>query len=379
MRHLLLLFGCLTILSGCEKKTPTRVPNDENSLPAVTQAYVRPERVLASIQARVYCQASDEDDQFIGYRWRATGGEFPFGTKARSVVWRSPLYPGRDTIYVTVTDYVDSVTASFTVDILPVGPPQSLSFVNGSSLVDLAWDLSSDSDVAGFTGYEVFAGPVSMAGMDAEAILPYKLTPSPVDRRNFRVRGLPTGSKIYCHVRSRRDYAGIIERSVVGPEIETAPRLDGFSIDPASGETAPLYEVASRHGAFGLHLPGGQIEPLDPAIRDRIDLYLGTEGSDDQSGALRIKSPSLLAYRDVAWSGRATGIWKLGGTWQTAEAPEDPPLAAGAAVELGAVYGLVTAEGRYAKVRVLEQEGIYPDRAVWLQWAWQPIPGFPRF
>jgi hypothetical protein len=371
----------LSSLGACDKQTESRLPGAVNHSPQITSVSVRPTRVLALQQISAICVARDVDQDFLKFGWSASRGRFPAGNQLPFVTWESPPAVGMETLRVWVTDFEDTVSSELEVEVQHVASPESLSFSNGRTVVSLAWPGVSDSTIDGWSGYEVYVAPRSMIGLSEQEILAYRLTADPIEYLFSRVTSLEPGNVIYCQVRSRRDYEGIVERAASGPEISTAVRLDGFSVDPASGETSPLYEIKGKRGAFGLHLPGGQIEPLDPAQRDRFDLYVGSSDAQDGPGTLMLKSPSRLAYADPAWGGRVTGLWALDGDWNTPSPPENPPLTTEIAISLNAVYGIYTADGHYGKIWVLpdNRTGIYPNRRIWIKWAWQPISGYPRF
>lgn len=368
-------------LGACDKHTESRIPGAENHPPQITSVSVRPTRVLADQQVLAVCVARDVDQDFLKFGWSASAGNFPSGHQLSVVTWESPPSLGVQTLRVWATDFEDTVSSEIEVDVTRVISPDTLDFSNGINVISLNWSGVTDSTVDGWTGYEVFAAPRSLIGLSEAEILPYRITDGPILFMSSRVSPLEPGNVIYCQVRSRRDYEGVIERASSGPEISSAVRLDGFAVDPASNETSPLYEVKGRRGAFGLHIPGGQIEPLDPAMRERFDLYIGTRDSLDGPGGLMLKSPSRLSYADQAWIGRVTGFWRMDGDWSTPVPPENPPLSTEIEVELNAVYGIYTADGHYGKVWVLpdDRTGIFPNRRIWIKWAWQPIPGYPRF
>ncbi len=285
---------------------------------------MRPARVLAFQQVLAVCAARDADQDFLKFGWSASAGEFPAGNQSSIVTWKSPPSVGKQTLTVWATDFEDTVSADLEVDVAGVASPESLRFSNGVNVISLNWAGVSDSTIDGWSGYEVFVAPRSMIGLSEAEILPYLVSPSPILLRSSRVTPVEPGNVIYCQVRSRRDYEGVVERAPSGPEISSAVRLDGYAVNAVTGETSPLYEVKSLRGAFGLHVPGGQIEALDPAQRERFDIYIGSSGAEDGPGDLMLKSPSRLAYADPSWSGRVTGIWPLDGDWSTPVPPENP-------------------------------------------------------
>lgn len=365
------LVSLLVALTACEKETKPLKPVDRNYPPEIHSVRVTVPRVLAAEEVTVVCSASDRDQDFLAYFWTATGGSFPHGSVLASVGWRSPLVPAAQVLTVTVTDFRDTVAAQLAIELSIVAAPAALEFVNGASVVDLSWDQSVDEGKEGWSGYHVYLATRDLAGLPADSIGAYQINAPPLTRLQYRASSITPGVKYYFQIRSRRDYEGIVEISEDGPVIETATRLDGFGNEP-------LFEIRSRRGQKGIHLPGGAIEIMDPEHVERIDLFLGTANPGDVGGPLRLKSPSLLAYEDPRWAQRVTGIQALGEDWALAIPPEsgyeeEQP------VVVGQVYALRTASGHYAKLRVVEATGAPPERRIEFQWAWQPIEGYPRF
>ena len=78
-----------------------------------------------------------------------------------------------------------------------------------------------------------------------ESLEPYRLTAAPIKRRQYRILGVTPGEKTYYQVRSRRDYEGVTEISMEGPEIDTAmirPRQHRTTVERTS-------QSRSRSGA----------------------------------------------------------------------------------------------------------------------------------
>jgi hypothetical protein len=362
------LFACLPV--GCSKQTKPSPPA-ENNPPEILSIETLPERVLAAQRIFVSCKARDRDKEFMKFWWDATAGTFPSGNVLSTVTWISPPRLGPQNLRVWVTDFEDTTSGTLPIGVARVLPPDSTWFSNGANLIAVGWKPTTDAVVEHWTGYELYAAHHSLADAPPETLARYLRTPEPLTRLEFRLLSVMPGEKLFIHLRSRRDYEGVTERSDSGPEVDTAARLDGFG-------TASLYEVSSRRGPKGVHLPGGSVEPLDPGQTGRIDLYLGTSGATDGPGELRIKSPSLLAYRDPAWAGRVTGIQILGTDWDV-PVPGESPLLPEVPLVDKTIYALYTADGHYAKFRVLEVRGSSPERRIEFQWAWQPLPGYPRF
>lgn len=371
MRGILLGLLLVAATSACDKETKP-LPPPGNRSPEILEVLIRPDRVLADQDAYVSCRARDRDGDFLKFTWSASGGSFPSGNSRSTVRWRTPVSRIPYTVTCVVTDFIDTVHASLEVPIDRVAPPDTLSFINGSNVIELSWLEAADAGVENWRGYEVYAADRSMAELPEDSLLRYRITFEPIDRLNHRVTSVPLGARRYYTIRSRRDYAGFVERSATGPEIETAPRLDGFG-------RVPVYEIRSRRGAKGIHLPDGSVVPADAADVAGLDLYLGTSDAQDSGGMLMLKSPDRLAYRDPAWAGRVTGFFDLGNDWHLPAPPNDAVIVREIPVTKDDVIGVLTAEGHFGKIRILELAGSSPERRIEFQWAWQPIPGYPRF
>jgi hypothetical protein len=359
------------LVGACDKETKPLTPKERNFPPEIREVSVQADRVLASQVVQVNCGAFDRDNDVLGYRWSASGGSFPFGRTSSIARWKTPSIRDTQTLSVIVTDLVDTSYADIEVSLTQVALPGSLGFINGTTLVDLSWEASIDEGVDEWSGYEVYGSTQSLAGLPPESLDPYRLTPSPIERRRFRVLGVEPGEKIYYQIRSRRDYEGIVEISPDGPEIDTAARLRGLA-------GVPLYEIGSIRGSSGIHMPDGSVRPLDADQVDEVDLYLGTESPTDEGGSLRLKSPSLLAYLDPAWAGRQTGIQQIEEGWGDPVAPEDGYVDQ-VPVGPGRIYAIRTPEGHYAKLHISQVPGAPPERRIWFQWAWQPAVDYRRY
>jgi hypothetical protein len=375
MRRFLPALGLAAALAGlaCSKETPTRIPVNENRSPEILGVDVNPQRVLAFHEIRVNCRARDKDNDRLHYEWEATGGTFPLGSQSSTVRWKSPAVGKQHTIRVSVSDLEETTSSSLVVPIVGILPPDTLTFTNGANLVTLFWPPSIDNDLEGWSGYEVFASDRDLADVPAEELAPYRLTSEPITRTEYRVSFASPGARKFYKVISRRDYEGVVERSSAGPQIETAPPVTGLNRDP-------LYEIGSRRGRSAVHLPGGEVEVIDPALKERFDFYLGTSSETDAGGALQLKSPSRLAYIEPSWAGRTTLFREVPEDWSGSIPPRAPDGYADVVpAKQGVVYAVYTAEGHYAKLRVLELRGASPERRIEFQWAWQPIEDYPRY
>lgn len=351
-------------------KTTEPIPPHGNYPPEIKAMAYSPSPPHAWQRISFQCTAADQNNDPLTYSWATTGGGFPDGNQAVAVVWRTPTTLGPQTLTVRVTDGTEPVTRDTTVVIVRMSPPGELTYTNGSNLVDLQWQPTVDDGLDGFVGYEVYSAGHTFESMPEESLADHILTPTPINRLQYRDLTAAPGEKRYYQIRARRNYSGIVERSPGGPEIDTASRIDGF------GDA--LYEIASAHGAYGVQLRSGRQFPIEIAYRDSIDLYLGTPG-DDGGGDVYLKSPSLLAYRDAAWGARATLLQSLGENWEATTPASDISWEESLPAVVGRVYALKTADGHYGKFRVLELRASPPERRIEFQWAWQPLAEYPRF
>ena len=363
------------LLLGCSKSTQPVQPHG-NYPPAITAMSWRPTIVHAWELITVQCSTRDLNNDPLTYAWDASAGGFPSGTTLPAVAWRSPATFRPSVVRVTVSDGKDQVARDTTITISRMAPATGLVFVNGASSVDLRWGGTPDAGLDGFSGYEIFAGPRSFLSLPVDsAMMAYRLTRQPLTRQHY-IDTLATPGQIrYYFVLARRDYEGVTERAETGPEIDTAARPDGYG-------DLPLYEVQSpNHHPMGVRLSDGTLQPIDPNGRDQVDLYLGRAEAQDRSGELRLKSPSLLAYRDPAWADRVTSIWPIGSDLDAWSVPVPPDTSAvqEISVTINGVYAIRTADGHYGKIQISSLGASAPNTFSYYHWAWQPILNYPRF
>jgi hypothetical protein len=259
------LFAVVPLLSSCDKETQPSSPGGRNFAPEILHLSVIQPRVHAFEEVNASCTARDRDGDFLAFWWETTAGTFPRGSVLSSVSWRTPTERGIETLTVTVTDFHDTVTADLPVTLATVVPPRNLQFINGATLIDLSWQGSLDESVEAWSGYELYLAPRDPAGLPPDSVAAYRVLSTPLGRRQYRVSPVTPGERVFLQVRSRRDYAGVVEISEDGPTIETATRLDGLGAEA-------LFEVRSRRGARGVRLPGGSVVTLDPAATGDVDL-----------------------------------------------------------------------------------------------------------
>jgi hypothetical protein len=119
--------------------------------------------------------------------------------------------------------------------------------------------------------------------------------------------------------------------------------------------------------------------PDEPSIRDQIDLYIGTTDPEDGPGRLMFKSPDQLAYRHPDWADRNVQLKWLGDTWFIPET-DSSGFAASVPLENKNVIAVLLPDGHFAKFQVTDSlKTAYPYRQIQYRWAYQTIPGYPRF
>jgi hypothetical protein len=324
--------------------------------------------------------ARDSDDQILRYFWSATRGSFPLGSHWSSVSWFSPDDPGLDSLTVHVTDSHDTVSASVAIVVQSVAAPTVLIASAGTSIADLRWTASPDDGSDAWQGYEIFAATRSFERIPPDSVSAYRIA-GPITESSFRASGLMRGTIYYFRVGALRAWEGREERSSLTPEIDLAPRAEW---------TKQLQEVQNPAGGLAIDLSSGEVRPLDPADVSgnavfARDLYFGTSDPLDGPGPAsapatpRIKSVSLLANRNAEWARHRVWLKRLGSDWSVSTVSDDG-WGEQADLEHGAVYAVKTPEGNFSKLLVADLPvAISPYRQLTMKWAFQSIPGYPRF
>jgi hypothetical protein len=371
---LLLLLTVPILIPACAKETKPP-PKHGNYAPEILTIGWTPSIAHPWEEVQVFCTTRDEDRDNVTYRWNASAGGFPSGDEQQFVQFHTPPSFSAVQIWVTVSDGKDTARRDTTITLSGIVPPPRLEFINSPNLVDLQWTQSPDEHLEGFQGYEIYVAPRSVEGLPDDSLPKYRLTTEPIPRTHYRVTPVPAGVRRFYNVRSRRQFPAVTEQSKTGAEIETAVAVYGF------GDA--LYEIGSSSTRKGVRLSTGrQFAIDDPAVRDSIDFYLGTQDPEDRAVSRRppyLKSPSLLAYRDAGWTARITQFQRLGRDWTVSLPSASAPWTMSDSVAVGDVFAVRTSEGHYGKVQILEMYASPPNRYVQFQWAWQPIPQYERF
>lgn len=362
---------------GCGDDPVTRQPDSGNRPPVIRAITVSGARVLTRRPVTVIAAAIDPDNDFVNYRWRATRGSFPLGSRAASVTWATPDTPGPDTLYLEVWDFDDTTRASRGVSVVTVAPPGALSAVAGTSIVDLQWQPSPDDGAPGWLGYEIYRSPRPFDQVPAES-LDVLLVGGPETGQQYRAAGLTRGVQYWFAIRSLRGWEDRSEKSALSASAEAIPRPEW---------NKQIQEIRHPLGGQAFDLSTGSVVPLDPSDpsgRFSRDLYFGTSDPLDLGGegglaaGPRLKSVSALANRDPLWAQRRVLVKRIGTSWQTGPITDDG-WSEEVDLELGAVYAIKTPEGNYAKLLVADLQGaISPYRQLTVKWAYQLVPGYPR-
>ena len=374
VRSLVLLAAALALTSGCNSGS-TVAFEDENDPPVIRRILMTPERAHAAEQINVRVEAVDGDPGTdLRYRWEVTRGSFPLGRTIPGVQWNTALERGIDTLTVRVTDLEDTVYASKVVELVLPAEPPSLSTVNFSNLADLRWAESIDDGIQHWKGYLVYAGQEDLRGRSEEELEPFLLDETPTRMTSRRVLGLEIGTRYFFHVRSVREYEGVVERGPLSEPIDMSPRPENL--------IAQVFEMARFTGGHGVDLSEQSrllLDPNDPSPLPDVDLYLGTSDFLDGPGTLMLKSVSLLSNRNEAWAGREVLIKSLEeAEWDVSTTTDDEWSTSAPAIR-DRVYAVKTPEGNYAKIRVTDVQGGHPNRTVRLQVAYQTLSGYPNF
>jgi hypothetical protein len=265
-------------------------------------------------------------------------------------------------------------------------PPTALTVVNGPDQVILRWSASPDAGDSDFKGYNVYRHTSTMAAATDAQLLTYLLkggNNNYVRTTTYSDNTALNGTKYYYAIRAVR---GSDELSVATNEYDTAPRREGA--DPID-----LAEFNYLGQASGLNCATPQaytMESSSPDNRLLIDCYLGTLGTNDETGqVLALKSPSRVRNGAAAWSARVAELCLLGTGQAAWDIPAAPTSGWASQVELGAnpVDKVIairspadnTGKRHYAKVWIMGAEGTAGQRVIHALVAYQEIADYPRF
>lgn len=99
-------------VSGCGDSTAPQ----GNNKPRIIALTAQPGSVILSGVVQVTVIASDSDSDMLTYSWSSSGGSFGDSTLA-STTWTAPVIPGTYTLAILVSDEINTVSASASVDV----------------------------------------------------------------------------------------------------------------------------------------------------------------------------------------------------------------------------------------------------------------------
>lgn len=88
-----------------------------NQKPVILSINANPESVKINEETTLTCTASDPDGDALSIEWNAQEGIFPLGNIGSSVKWKAPTYSGSYLITATVSDEIDFVEATVTINV----------------------------------------------------------------------------------------------------------------------------------------------------------------------------------------------------------------------------------------------------------------------
>lgn len=252
-------------------------------------------------------------------------------------------------------------------------PPGDMKVVNGDLSVSLGWTASPDEGKTEFKQYDIYRGTSSLSTVSASELANYRIASVNTGVHTYVDHFAANGIRYYYHVRTEKGDGTI---SAASDEVMGAGRSEG---------TGMIIEEFVSTGDSGFDFSAGETVSLsggNPDRFDKTDVYLGTTAEDDAStAALALKSPQLLArLGNDEWISKDADIKQIGTDFDitTTEAPGTGWADVQNAVE-GNVYAIKTPSGNYAKMKVLDVEGLPGARKITFKYAYQPTAGLVLF
>jgi hypothetical protein len=363
----------VVLAAGCTLSTEEQPPPaPQNHPPEIREIRVSPSRLHRAEEGQLTAVVSDPDGDRMGFRWSARHGTFPLDRVRSSVPYRAPETGKADTVRFMATDGQDSSVVEREVRLADLAGPTGLRAQAGPDWVQLSWEPSIDERLFDFLGYLVYVSHASFREMEEPAWETYRITEDPVRSRVYLVPDLTPGRVYHFMVRAVR---GTGEKSPYVEEKDTAPRPQGLGYQ--------FREIAYPYAtqAQGFDFSRGRevlFDPDEPADAAAVDVYLGTEAPDDGMGRLALKSPHLLSGRNPLWGQRRVGLKALGKDWAIGET-DTTGFDSLVVLEKDLVVAVRLPEGHYAKFQVTDSLNAFPFRTIQYRWAYQTIPGYPRF
>jgi hypothetical protein len=252
-------------------------------------------------------------------------------------------------------------------------PPPNVVAVNGDLTVTLGWGVSPDESGSDFQQYDIYRGTSSLVSASPSDLASHKIASVTRGITTYTDHFAANGVRDYYHVRSEKVDGTLSNAS---NEVIAAGRFEG---------TGLIIEEFVSTGNSGFDFSAGATVALGSSNADRFtttDVYLGTMADNDaSSSALALKSPELLArLGNDEWISKDADVKDIGTDFDitTTQTP-----GAGWAnlqqVTEGHVYAIKTPTGNYAKMKILDIEGLAGSRKITFKYAYQPTAGLVLF
>jgi hypothetical protein len=252
-------------------------------------------------------------------------------------------------------------------------PPGNLEVINGDLSVALGWTASPEEGTTDFKQYDVYRGTTSLLSLSGSELANHKVGTVNAGIYTYTDHFATNGVRYFYHVRSEKTDGTISDAS---SELTGAGRNEG---------TGKVIEEFVSTADSGFDFSTGETVALsgsNPNRFDDTDIYLGTTADDDASGSpLALKSPELLVrLGNNEWISKDADL-KLIGTDFDITTTETPGTGWANVQDVteGDVYAIKTPSGNYAKIKVLDIEGLAGARKITFKYAYQPTAGLVLF
>ena len=245
----------------------------------------------------------------------------------------------------------------------PFEAPTSLTFVTYQDSVRLDWNHSPDAADSGFLGYYVYSRIAPLANVDVDSLQDYALFADPIDAGEFSVTGITSSSKHYFGLRAVKVNSGDTTYSPLSVEVNTSPTIWGGGM---------VYEIGADT-VSAVDFSGDAVYEMELIYLNEIDIYLGV----DTENNLQWRSPTMFG---ADWSDRVSQIKPLGtGLFSDFFEAGSGGWLDSSKVDLGKIYAFKTPDNHYVKLIVVDISGIFPDRNVEFEFAYQDVVNYDRF
>lgn len=252
-------------------------------------------------------------------------------------------------------------------------PPGNLMVINGDLSVALGWTASPQEGGTEFKQYDVYRSTSSLGNVSPSQLASYKIGQVAKGTYSYTDNFAANGIRYFYHVRSEKTDGST---SGASNEVLGAGRTEG---------TGEIIEEFRSAGDSGFDFSTGETVALsvgNPNRFDDTDVYLGTTADNDTiTAGLSLKSPELLVnYGDNEWISKDADLKEIGTEFDitTTETPGAGWANAKDVVE-GKVYAIKTPSGNYAKMKILDVEGLPGSRKITFKYAYQSTAGLVLF